>query len=765
MCSKQFGNYRLISSIGTGSCAEVFKAENIETGQQVAVKRYKSSVKQVEKQFLREAHIAASLTHPHIIKVLDFGLVGDIPYIAMDYAPNGSLDKLHPRGERLPLPTIVSYVKQIADALQYAHIERVIHRDIKPANVVLGEDGQLLVTDFSIAQIAHTTLSWEEQQIAGTLLYMPPEQFQGNAVLASDQYALGVMVYEWLCGELPFTGSITTLIQQHREVSPPPLHEKIPVPPAVETAVLKTLAKDPRQRFDAISDFAYALEQAYYIGEIGTRLSTPESAAKLLIEEHIQHILFKHLLRDPHWWSDIGRIMINSLRSQAEQESRTDIIALLSTLARRASNDLEVAIQREDEGNVINLLDLIYWARPPSVDQGVWTSLLKNLSAHPLSVTFITNKRNIYSGLLQQWGSIFPSIENECLHHWFPKTWPELWPFLSLSLPGDWHDIAVTNLLDTAPATPLPAPFVHSAEQECAPLLKSYLYRPFRSDNQQHTAIRLFTRLIESGYARKMELLHIMLTSDVGNRDQRNYIEKVLVAAQLTREEITWFLEQYGERAKSYYLLPIMWRYVRQYLLAFDPDDLDRSSAKQLVQFMSGSPSLPLPPDVQALAQNWHTIAGFIAQPMSSRLQLSVLAQAILQFQPIMRSIIIDKLVVSFISCVRHDIDLTNVIYAMGTVLAEPKLLRFLHRIAESVGNEYDPKSMEGVLVPYILIALQIETLVHFISDDEQQEFVEQFLNALLKHADKRNYKNLGNLARHWHSDLFDRWQRYMQRI
>nr|HET6904498.1 hypothetical protein [Ktedonobacteraceae bacterium] len=450
-------------------------------------------------------------------------------------------------------------------------------------------------------------------------------------------------------------------------------------------------------------------------------------------------------------------------RSQAEQESWTDIIALLSTLARRASGELEVAIQREDEENVINLFDLIYWARPPSVDPGVWTSLLVNLSANPLSVTFITNKPNIYSGLLQQWGSIFPSVENECLYHWFPKTWPELWPFLSLSLPEDWHDMTISNLLDTAPATPLPAPFIRSAEQEYAPLLKNYLDRPFRSDDQQHTAIRLFAKLIESGYARKMELLHFMLTSAVGNKDQRNYIEQVLVAAQLTKEEIIWFLERYGESAKSYYILPIMLGYARQYLLAFGPDDLDRSSARQLVQFMSGSPSLQLSPDVQALAQNWHTIARFIAQPISNRLRLSVLAQAIFQFQPGMRSTIIDKLVVSFISCIRSDIDLTNVIHAMSSVLAEPELLRFLYQIAESVGNEYDPKSTEGVLVPYILIALQIETLVHFISDDEQKEFVKEFLSVLLKHANKRTHKNLGNHLRHWYPNLFDRWQHYMQ--
>src|SRR6266568_5322262 len=132
----------------------------------------------------------------------------------MDYAPNGSLRQRHPRGTRLALPLIVSYVKQVADALQYAHDQRLMHRDVKSDNMLLGRRQEVVLTDFGLATIAHHTSSQDTQVMAGTVPYMAPEQVQGKPRLASDQYALGIAVYEWLCGTRPFRGSQWEIIDQ-----------------------------------------------------------------------------------------------------------------------------------------------------------------------------------------------------------------------------------------------------------------------------------------------------------------------------------------------------------------------------------------------------------------------------------------------------------------------------------------------------------------------------------------------------------------------
>jgi serine/threonine protein kinase len=167
----------------------------------------------------------------------------------MDYAPGGTVRKRHPRGVALPLPTILDYVKQVADALQYAHDEHFIHRDVKPENLLVGRRQEILLSDFGIALLAQTSRSQSMQDVTGTASYMAPEQFQGKPHPASDQYALAIMVYEWLTGACPFRGSFTEIASQHLFVPPPPLREKVPgLSPAVEQVVLTALAKDPHQR-------------------------------------------------------------------------------------------------------------------------------------------------------------------------------------------------------------------------------------------------------------------------------------------------------------------------------------------------------------------------------------------------------------------------------------------------------------------------------------------------------------------------------------
>ena len=179
----------------------------------------------------------------------------------MDYAPNGSLRKCHPKGTLLPLTTILSYVKPIASALQYAHNAKTVHRDVKPENMLRGLRNEALLSDFGIATVSHS-YNPSSSGMAGTIPYMAPEQIQGKPRSASDQYALGIVVYEWLSGDYPFHGSFSEIASQHILV-PPPLREKLPtILPAIEEVVLKALAKQPEDRFESVQAFATALENA-----------------------------------------------------------------------------------------------------------------------------------------------------------------------------------------------------------------------------------------------------------------------------------------------------------------------------------------------------------------------------------------------------------------------------------------------------------------------------------------------------------------------
>src|SRR5947209_4550375 len=261
---QQCGNYRLVRLLGQGGYAEVYLGQHLRLNQQAAIKVLHAHLTQTESEhFQQEAQTISTLVHPSIIRVFDYDVQDGVPFLVMDYAPNGSLRQRYPRGHPLTLPQIVSYVKQVADALQYAHEQKFIHRDIKPENMLLGRREEVLLSDFGIATIAHSTASLSAQGTVGTITYMAPEQIEGHPRAASDQYALGVVVYEWLCGERPFEGSMTEVMIQHLSMPPQLLRERVPtIPAGVEQMVLKALAKDPKERFASVTAFAAALEQA-----------------------------------------------------------------------------------------------------------------------------------------------------------------------------------------------------------------------------------------------------------------------------------------------------------------------------------------------------------------------------------------------------------------------------------------------------------------------------------------------------------------------
>ena len=264
MIGQQWGSYRLTRLLGGGTFADVYLGQHVRLGMQAAVKILRATLDdQVAESFQQEAHVVAALLHPHIVRLLDFDVQDDQPFLVLEYAPSGSLHQRHAHGEKLPLPLVVDYVNQVASALQYAHEQQLIHCDVKPANMLIGRQGEILLSDFGIAMIAHSTSSMPLQDLQGTPRYMAPEQIQGHPQVASDQYALGIAVYQWLTGSAPFQGSPNEVIDQHLATPPRPPHEFIPsISEEVEHVILTALAKEPGMRFGSVVAFAHALQQA-----------------------------------------------------------------------------------------------------------------------------------------------------------------------------------------------------------------------------------------------------------------------------------------------------------------------------------------------------------------------------------------------------------------------------------------------------------------------------------------------------------------------
>src|SRR5713101_6487948 len=297
---QQLGNYRLLRLLGRGGQASVYLGEHIYLKSQAALKvRHTVLSEEEQAVFLQEAQTLVRLTHPHIVRVLDFALEDGMPFLVMEYAPHGTLRQRHPKGTQMPLEVILPYVHQVASALQYTHDQGLIHRDVKPENMLLDSHDQVLLSDFGLVMLAPHLLSSNatepmEQALAGTTSYLAPEELRGRAQPASDQYALGGVVYEWLCGKPPFQGPFLEVAVKLVSASPPSLREQVPeLSPAVEEVVLQALAKEPEQRFASVQDFATALERAYQEA-VSPRLTDAinDSVGKFCPDKWTSHICY-----------------------------------------------------------------------------------------------------------------------------------------------------------------------------------------------------------------------------------------------------------------------------------------------------------------------------------------------------------------------------------------------------------------------------------------------------------------------------------------
>jgi len=273
---QKLGHYRLIRSLGEGNFSEVYLGEHIYSHTPVAIKLFHGPLigEEAEEFLIRTAELSR-LCHPHIVPILDFGIKDQIAFLVMAYIPHGTLRQRYPRGTRVPFELIFDYLPQIAAGLYYFHEQGLVHRDIKPHNIMLSADGKVLLSDLGTA-ISSSSLRPGQvslQDFEGTVLYAAPEQLQGMPCRSSDQYALGVMVYEWICGDWPFKGTFHEVVHHHLFIKPPPLQEKcVACPTNIAQIVMRALEKDPVKRFSSVMQFADEFAWAYKVAQAKRQL-------------------------------------------------------------------------------------------------------------------------------------------------------------------------------------------------------------------------------------------------------------------------------------------------------------------------------------------------------------------------------------------------------------------------------------------------------------------------------------------------------------
>jgi serine/threonine-protein kinase len=267
LVGRTFGPYRLIEQIGHGGMASVYKAYDTKQDREVALKVMFPSLAddpRFTKRFVREAKIVLQLKHPNIVPVWDFGAADGYFYLAMPYLKVGTLSDRLQRGP-LGLQESARLVSQVCSALDLAHRQGVVHRDIKPSNILLDENGNALLTDFGLAQIQDATLSLTGSALLGTPAYVSPEQARGDSVDPhSDQYSLGIILFQLATGQLPFDAETPMAIVLKHVQEPLPLPRSINprVPESVQRIILKATAKDPADRFASVADLNAAFQAA-----------------------------------------------------------------------------------------------------------------------------------------------------------------------------------------------------------------------------------------------------------------------------------------------------------------------------------------------------------------------------------------------------------------------------------------------------------------------------------------------------------------------
>ncbi len=283
---KTLNHYELRKLVGRGGMADVYEGIDLANRQVVAVKIFKREDEEMLQRFIREARLMRSLHNPHLVPVIDSG-TGELDgmtwyYIVMPFLPGGTLRSRIRRRGGLPLEEICRDLRDIASALDYIHSLDIIHRDIKASNVLIGSDGRCYLSDFGIARrTADATQLTSTGSVLGTVDYVAPELFETNrkADALSDLYSLGVLLYEMVTGQLPFTAeNQIALVTMHMNKRPPAPRSISPhVPAQVERVMMKALEKKPEQRYGSAAELANAFCRAVANNKNGAKSALPAS--------------------------------------------------------------------------------------------------------------------------------------------------------------------------------------------------------------------------------------------------------------------------------------------------------------------------------------------------------------------------------------------------------------------------------------------------------------------------------------------------------
>jgi serine/threonine protein kinase len=291
MTPESIGGYQIIKEIGRGAMGVVYHAHDKGIDRPVAIKVIRvdpgttaEAGAQLRQRLIREASMAGKISHPGIVTVYQLGEDGDNVFVAMEYVEGSSLELLLTNNPLLDRGWSLDILRQIADALDYAHKSKVVHRDIKPANVLVRGDGRVKVADFGIAKMtadASSGLTGTGMSI-GSPAYMSPEQVQGAPIDGrSDQFALGAIAFQMLSGRLPFHGD-TAHTLMYRIVTADPfeaLPGDVPLTPGVRAALARGLAKDPANRFPDCGSFIRELAAAAGVEGLNSQTSTVKMLA------------------------------------------------------------------------------------------------------------------------------------------------------------------------------------------------------------------------------------------------------------------------------------------------------------------------------------------------------------------------------------------------------------------------------------------------------------------------------------------------------
>lgn len=260
------GRYQVIERIGGGGMALVYRAHDILLNRNVAIKVLRNQFVHDEefiRRFRREAQSAASLSHPNVVSIYDVGQEDEVHYIVMEYIEGKNLNEIIKERAPMQVDESVRIASQICDALDHAHMNQIIHRDIKPHNILIGRNGRVKVTDFGIARAVTSTTITQTGSVVGSVHYFSPEHAKGVTTgEKSDLYSLGIVLYQMLTGVLPFLGEspISVALKHLQEEFEEPRLLNPLIPQSVENVILKSMRKNPEERYQSAKQMLQDLE-------------------------------------------------------------------------------------------------------------------------------------------------------------------------------------------------------------------------------------------------------------------------------------------------------------------------------------------------------------------------------------------------------------------------------------------------------------------------------------------------------------------------